>query len=357
MKEVSKPVYIAVVCAFALPLLLLLAKRAYQHRAARLADGGGKKASTASRMVPAILGGIALYGVFVVVSGLDEIREALRTFHWGMVPLALALAMGNYLLRFLKWEFYLKQLEIKGIPKLESLLIFWSGFVLTITPGKVGEIFKSSVLEQRHGVPLARTAPIVIAERLTDVIGIVVLIAIGSLGFRGGLLWAGLGTLAVVVLLATVLSPRLSYAIIDRLEAIGPLRRIGPKLRIAYGALSLLVSPKNLGFPAVISLLAWLCECLSLWCIVRGFLSAPPVAPCIFFYAASTLAGALVPVPGGLGVTEAILKGQLMALGGASSAVATASMLLVRFCTLWFAVLVGLLAYVSLQLIPIKRTR
>jgi uncharacterized membrane protein YbhN (UPF0104 family) len=59
-----------------------------------------------------------------------------------------------------------------------------------------------------------------------------------------------------------------------------------------------------------------------------------------FFYATSTLAGALVPVPGGLGVTEASLQGQ-MELGHVTPAASTAAMILVRFATLWFAVFVG----------------
>jgi uncharacterized membrane protein YbhN (UPF0104 family) len=68
----------------------------------------------------------------------------------------------------------------------------------------------------------------------------------------------------------------------------------------------------------------------------------------MFFYATSTLAGALVPVPGGLGVTETSLKEQMQELGHVSPAASTAAMILVRFATLWFAVLVG---FVSLSLL------
>ena len=97
--------------------------------------------------------------------------------------------------------------SIRGVGRVDSLLTFLSGFVLTVTPGKVGEVFKSLVLFETHGVPVARTAPIVVAERVTDVIGVVVLIVLGSLGFSGGLLWAGLGAAAVLVLLVVVSQP------------------------------------------------------------------------------------------------------------------------------------------------------
>jgi uncharacterized membrane protein YbhN (UPF0104 family) len=61
----------------------------------------------------------------------------------------------------------------------------------------------------------------------------------------------------------------------------------------------------------------------------------------MFFYATATLAGALVPVPGGLGVTEAIIHRQLVSIAGAPEPVAAASMILIRLATLWWAVLVG----------------
>jgi uncharacterized protein (TIRG00374 family) len=64
----------------------------------------------------------------------------------------------------------------------------------------------------------------------------------------------------------------------------------------------------------------------------------------MFFYATSTLAGAIVPVPGGLGVTETALMGQMMSLGHVAENTATSAMILVRFATLWFAVLVGFVA-------------
>ena len=65
-----------------------------------------------------------------------------------------------------------------------------------------------------------------------------------------------------------------------------------------------------------------------------------------FAYAASTLAGAMAMMPGGLGVTEVGMTALLQTLGGPSMhpAVATATTMLVRIATLWFAVAIGLLA-------------
>jgi uncharacterized protein (TIRG00374 family) len=289
---------------------------------------------------------VLVYGGFAVWRGLGKMGAELSRFAWWSFAAACALAFGNYLVRYLKWEFYLARLGIKGVGKADSLLTFLSGFVLTVTPGKVGEVFKSVVLFETHAVPVARTAPIVVAERVTDVIGIVVLIVLGSLGFSGGLVWAAIGSAAVVVLLVVVSNRALSLSVIGLVEAlpIKALRRIGPKLLEAYESLATMVKPSNLFMPTLLSIVAWALECCALWIILRGFGESTGLGLATFFYATSTLVGALVPVPGGLGVTETSLQGQLQELGHVSATTATAAMILVRFATLWFAVLVGFLA-------------
>ena len=254
------------------------------------------------RVLFAMLLAVVVYGGFAVWRGLGKLGGALALFHWWTFAAACALALGSYLTRWLKWEFYLARLDIRGVPRTDSLYTFLSGFVLTVTPGKVGEVFKSVLLFETYGVPVARTAPIVVAERLTDVIAVVVLVAIGSVGLSGGLLWAGLGTAAVLVLLAVVSSRPLSHAIIRAIEKMpGAFRRIGPKLHEAYDSLATLVRPANLVLPAFLSLIAWAFECVSLWVILHGFGQSTGLGLSTFFYATSTLAGALVPVPGGLG--------------------------------------------------------
>jgi uncharacterized protein (TIRG00374 family) len=297
------------------------------------------------RVLFAMLFAVVVYGGFAVWRGLGTMGDELARFHWWAFGAACSLALANYGLRWLKWQFYLGRLGIRGVQRVDSLLTFLSGFVLTVTPGKVGEVFKSILLFETYGVPIARTAPIVVAERVTDVIGIAVLIAIGSIGLSGGLVWAALGIIAVGSLLVVVSHRRLSIGIIGLLERLpGPFRRIGPKLHEAYDSLATLVRPANLIVPTLLSIAAWALECAALWVVLRGLGERTSFGLATFFYATSTLVGALVPVPGGLGVTETSLQGQMQEIGRVGAAASTAAMILVRFATLWFAVLVGFVA-------------
>src|SRR5262249_45816383 len=132
------------------------------------------------RILIVMLAFVCVYGAIAVYTGLGKIGQSLSHFQTATFAIACGLAFGNYLLRYLKWEFYLARLDIRGVPKLDSFLTFLSGFVLTVTPGKVGEVFKSFILSETHGVAMTKTAPIIVAERATDVIGIVVLIVFGA---------------------------------------------------------------------------------------------------------------------------------------------------------------------------------
>jgi uncharacterized protein (TIRG00374 family) len=292
---------------------------------------------------------VACYLGFALWSGIGKIEAGLAHFEWWTFGAAFALAFGNYVLRFFKWQFYLDRLGV-SVGVVDSFLTFLSGFVLTISPGKVGEVFKSFVLFQTHGVPIAKTAPIVIAERVTDMIGIIVLISVGSLGFRGGILPAAVGSVLVLGLLGVIASRRASFAVIALVARLpGPFRRIGPKLEEAYESLAMLVALRNLWWPTLLSIAAWSLECCALAVILRGFTAHVSLMLSVFFYATSTLAGALILTPGGLGVTEAGLREQMMGLGHVDEATSTAAMMLVRFATLWFAVVVGFVALAILK--------
>jgi uncharacterized membrane protein YbhN (UPF0104 family) len=293
------------------------------------------------RLVSALLLGVALYGIAVAYTGFRSIAESIDSFRWAAFFAAVGLASANYFLRFLRWQYYLRRLEVRGVAATDSLLVFLSGFILTMTPGKVGEVFKSAVLGQTHGVPIARTAPIVVAERLTDLIGVVTLILLGSIGFASGLPWALAGAGAIVVGLVLITWERPSATLLVWMDGHPRFRALAPKVREAVASLRLLAHPSALLWPMALSIVAWACEGIALWVILQGFHATAPLLLSVFFYETASLAGALIPVPGGLGVVETMLREQLVRLGGVPASVATSSMILVRFATLWWAVAVG----------------
>ncbi|MFO0550422.1 MAG: lysylphosphatidylglycerol synthase transmembrane domain-containing protein [Polyangiaceae bacterium] len=328
-----------------------------------MSSGSASASRLGSRLVYVMLLGVVVYGVLIAVRGFDQIRRELATFAWWTFAAACGLSFVNYSLRFLKWEYYLAVLGLsrdpktgaRTIPRGESFLVFLSGFVLTVSPGKVGEVFKSLVLWETRGIEAERTAPIVVAERLTDLVGVIVLITIGGSTFPGGLVWAAAGAGVVLTLLVLVSSPRLASRCLAPLPRLpGFLGRFGarfaPRVERALVELRHLTSFKHLWVPSFLSIAGWALEGVGVRVILHGFSNHLDVLRATFFYATGTLAGALVPVPGGLGVTEKILEESMVKIGGVPGPTATATMLLARFATLWFAVLVGFGALALLRL-------
>jgi uncharacterized protein (TIRG00374 family) len=200
-------------------------------------------------------------------------------------------------------------------------------------------------------VPAARTAPIVIAERLTDLVALVVLGVAGVAAY--GVAEPLVASAAIVVALGlfVVWWKPLAHTVIDQAARIGPIGRIAPRLREMYDTLSGLVTPAPLGWGTGLGILAWLCECLGFAIIVRGFAGADvSTGLATLIYAVTTVAGALSFLPGGLGVTEASMALLLArSATGVDQPTAIAATILTRLCTLWFAVLLGLVALAVLR--------
>jgi len=219
--------------------------------------------------------------------------------------------------------------------------------VMSLTPGKVGEIWKSVLLYESAGVPMASTAPIIVAERVTDLIAVAVLVALGSIAFERGLLLAGVGVaLAVAIVLACSYRPFGNFllGVTARLPVVS---RLTPKLRVAYDSLLAMLRPSALFVGTAIAFVAWGLECGALYVIARDFPGVSLGIPAsVFAFSASTLAGAAAMIPGGLGVSEVSMTGLVIALGGAGTTrtVALTITLVTRLVTFWFAVAVGLVA-------------
>jgi uncharacterized protein (TIRG00374 family) len=289
--------------------------------------------------------GALFYLAFACWSGLPKVLSSLRSFSWGTAAAALFLAALNYVFRYFKWELYLRRLGIR-IPLFDSFTIFISGFSLTVTPGKIGEVLKAYLLREAHGVPMARTAPTVVAERLTDLVALALLALVGVGALAGGerVAYVALGLTALA--LAIVASEKLAHGTIGLVAAVPLVGKLAPKLREFYAATRTLLAPVPLGLATLLSLVAWLCECLSFWVVLRGFPAAQAsLKLCTFIYATMTIAGALSFLPGGLGVQEIGMVKLLVAQArNVTEATAAAATFITRLCTLWFAVLLGVVA-------------
>lgn len=300
------------------------------------------------KLLASLLLGLAVVIVMGLATDAREVGRDLGGFRWELLPAILGLTLLNYLLRWLKWEYYLRRLALgAGVSRLDSGLIFCAGLVLSVTPGKLGEVFKSVLLKRVNGTSVSRSAPIVLAERLTDGLAMLLLMGLGLTLYPP----ARLAFMALVVATAVgilVLQHRgLSLGLINAVARLPLGGKLAPRLRTVYESTRQLLDWPVLVVSTLISFVSWGFECVALYYVLLGLgVTGTPLLllQSIFIFAASTLFGLVSFLPGGLGVSEVSSVGLIVALVGLSAAAATTATILIRFCTLWFGVLLGVVA-------------
>ncbi len=304
-----------------------------------------------------VLGLVVVVGL-AVYADFTKMVEVLRRFEWWLLPIILLFTLFNYALRFYKWDTYLRLVGATGVSKKDSLLIFLSGMAMAMTPGKVGEVLKSYLLKQVRGTPIATSAPIIMAERMTDGLAMLVLASAGLVLFNyGTAILVGIALFAIAFLFVFQ-----NRALANRLMGMGErlpvLSRVVHHFHAFYESSYELFRLPNLLFGVGIGVVSWFGEVVAFVLVMIGL--GIPFSPllviiCAFILSASTLIGSVTLLPGGLGTADASITGMLQFLIPAQLAIAmpqntaVAATLLIRFSTLWFGVGIGLICLTLVQ--------
>jgi uncharacterized protein (TIRG00374 family) len=292
------------------------------------------------------LGLILLAGQVV---GLQGLHQAMARLGPATVVLLVLATVANTGIRFLCWPYFCRVQEI-FIPLNRLALYYTAGMALLPTPGKLGTALRLWLMKKYHQVPYRRSAPILLLDLLTDFLALIILVALA-------LPWLGQGTASSagarlgVFMLAAALAGILSvlyYPPLPRLVIKLAYKAGGQRARKLFAnllrltvALRVLVGPRNLAITVGLSLAGWTVTTLAFGFLLHdlGYGYSWPLAT--FAIGCGIILGALAMLPGGLGSTEAIVMAILLAnhVGLAEATIFTA---LMRVCTLWLPVAVGL---------------
>lgn len=300
-----------------------------------------------NRLLISMLLGIAVFAGLLMYGDISSVGSDLRRFRWELMPLILAVTTGNYLLRFVKWQYYLRQIGVRGLRRSDSFLVYFSGLGMTVTPGKVGEWLKSYLLKEVHGTPVTRSAPILIAERLTDSLGLLILAGAGTIVFGGAAAISVLGLIGGIAIVAVAVSRHQPAArgLLRLAGRVPVVRRFVPHLEEFYESTYVLMAPRGVALMTLLSVGSWAFEVLAFYLTVVGLGESAGVDTLFkaaFILPISTLAAAVLLTPGGLGVAETGITGLEKELLDMNKGAATAGTLIIRLATLWFGVALGL---------------
>ncbi len=295
----------------------------------------------------------AVIGVaFSIYANTGELKKTIETFSYGLLPLILCLSLVNYLVRFVRWQYYLRALEI-NIPRSESFGVFLSSLSMSVTPGKMGEVLKSYFLKSLHSVPISRSAPIILAERITDFLALLIIAVVGAYSIGHDKKFILAFALILILAISVIANRSLSMKIIGFAERMPLISRWIKLIHTAYESSHTLLSGRVLAVSTLLGLVAWFSECVGFLLVLDGVNVHFKLLSASFIYAFSTVMGAVSFLPGGLGVTETSLAG-LLIFAKVPKDAAIAATFIVRGATLWFAVIIGagVLSYMQKRYSP-----
>jgi glycosyltransferase 2 family protein len=300
------------------------------------------------RLIPGlVLGFVVLIGL-ALLGDLREVSQLLLRFKWQYFAIAIGFTLLNYGLRFAKWHFYLQQLNVQ-LRVGQSLRLFVAGFPLAVTPGKVGEVLKGIWLNRITGLPIGRGISVVLAERISDGLAVMLLSLVGVVAYPQ--YWP-VFTAILAILLAIIILSQIrpaAFFLLDLVEKMPVVKRAAHSMREFYEGSFALFQPGATLVAVLLGTISWLGEGIGFYFILIGLGMTPSLqllGAAVFVLAFSTAVGGASTLPGGLGAAEATIAILLsLVVQDSQPAIISAATLLIRLATLWFGVALGLITW------------
>ena len=291
-------------------------------------------------MVFTLLGVAGLLALILVFSPLSMGRAFLH-FNPALVPAALGLSIGYYLLQGVRWHFLLRSGSIK-VPMRRTVLLNFAGQSTGLLPA--GELTRAVLVAEEAGVHPGAVVGTVTVQELLYTLVLIAIAVPAAVTHRAvaAIIWVALvGVCAVIVLLTT---PALWRGMSWLVHHTPLLRRLAVEIDSLQVEVAILMRQRDTWLWSGLTVLAALDAVTLFWVIVQGVdAGAVSWTDAAFIYAVSHLAGALSAIPGGIGAYEASVVGLLVA-AGVDASTATAAALLHRAADKGINTLVGVVA-------------
>lgn len=295
------------------------------------------------KIISVVIITIIIYAVFLFMSDLDKISDKIFNFKLEFLPIIIGLVVFSWIISYSRWNILLKNQNIH-IPHSLNFQIFLIGGALGITPGKIGELFKSQILKEKFNIPRTKTAPLFIVEKFLDLVSAMIVTLIG--------IWfiPEIGYLAIVGLMISVLlfkiltSKKFFNQTLNFLNKIKFLKKYLEPLSSSHEILSKTLYSKKMFLLLILSFFYWIIIGCAAFFVIEGFgFSIGSILNIISTYSSSLVIGALSFIPGGIGIAEGSLIG-LLTFQGIDISEAIVIVVLIRIFTLWFSTITGFIA-------------
>ena len=276
-----------------------------------------------------------------IYADFGKLSLTISSFRWQYAILMIVLTTIGYFIRYIKWNFFLKTAGVH-LDQKENLFVFFSGLSMIVTPGKLGEIWKSWLIRDITGDELSKTLPVVIMDRVTDVISLVFLSFMGIFYYREGisvLIILSISCMGFyIVIRSEIISEKIKVLLEKRLS------KYANDMQLMHETMNKITTPKVFVSLSLLNALAWFFECLGLYYVVIGFGQSIGILLSTFIFSFSSLVGGVSMVPGGIGVAEVGIS-SLLFMNGISPALSVGIALILRLGSFWYGAILGFTVY------------
>ncbi len=268
----------------------------------------------------------------------------------GLVLLAFLVYYASFPVRGLRWRILLRNAGSAGRLRVRDLteIVYLSWFANCIVPAKLGDVYRGYLLKTSEGVTLSRTLGTILAERILDLLVLIVMMcAAGLWAFQGRipdaalsvfLIGLGLAALAVVGLIGMRFFGGLARRII-------PARFHEVYSRFEEGVL---LSFKRLPALVGLTLITWFSEVGRVYFVVLAVGQPLDFGLVTFIALLEAVLTTLPLTPAGLGFTESGIVGVLLfAVPTMTAELATSVAIIDRLISYLSLVFLGLILFLA----------
>jgi len=296
-----------------------------------------------NRLILILISVVGVYAIFLFVSDFNIVSEKISNFKINYLPLILLLVSASLVPLIIKWHFLLKNSEV-DVPLTKSIAVFFSGVAFEITPGQIGALIKSQILKTSYNIPRTKTVPIVIVEKVYDLIGAILASVIGIiiLGMEIYLIAIAISVLAFIFFF-------MYYKPASELffNRITKLKFFSKHIENISGFYEIVQKSTNVRAATICILLAlaywFMVSAAAYYTLISFDVNILDYLKVLAIYSTSTLLGAISFIPAGIGITEGSIAG-LFTLNGIDVSTALILAVMIRIFTLWYSVSVGFIA-------------
>lgn len=287
---------------------------------------------------------VIVYLILILYFNHTKIFLSLSNYPILFLLISQLLIILSLILKFYRWKYYLNVLRIK-IKHKDSLLIFTSGLLMSITPGKVGELLKSFLIKENYDIDISESSPIVLAERTIEFIALIILVILGIILYNFGFEYLIIASIILFVVIFLLINRQFRSKIYSYIQKLNLLKKYTIDLEKFKGALKILFLKIHFFKMILLSLFAWGLECLAFYMLLIGFETHTSIVWTMFIYSFAVFVGSISMLPGGIGTTEGLLI-FILTQNKFLESDAFIATILIRIVTLWVPVVIGFISLI-----------